>query len=156
MTQPIVILPIALHETDVTALASDARREGYLFVDRLVRERAEDSNRFALDGECFLGARERDALVGIGGLNRVPYAAAREVARLRHLYIRPTWRCRGIASRLVSSLIERALTGSFVTLRLRTDNPDAARLYDGLGFAASVSAQSSHSMQLPLPRLPPK
>src|SRR5262249_14775492 len=53
--------------------------------------------------------------------------------RVRHLYVLAAHRRRGLGERLVTEIIAAA-RGHFHTLRLSTSNPDAARLYERLGF----------------------
>lgn len=117
------------------ALATEARAEGHRFVDRLIAEWANGSNRFDRPGEVLLEAMA-DEVAAIGGLNCDPYPAdGPPVGRLRHVYVRPAFRSRGIGRMLVSALLDRA-GGQFERVRLRTHADGAAKLYLSMGFAA--------------------
>jgi GNAT superfamily N-acetyltransferase len=75
---------------------------------------------------------------------------------VRHLYVWSIHRRRGVGRALVVHVIEAA-RGRFRDLRLRTDNPDAARLYEALGFRpAREWAVWTHALTLgPKPPAPP-
>ncbi len=129
-------------------LAREARAEGYGFLDRLGREWADGSNRFDQPGECLLGLFEGGELVAVGGLNRDPYAVDPGTGRIRHLYVAPKWRRAGLATRLTRELLLRGGLG-FARLRLRTDNPAAAQLYEGLGFTSVDETDATHAWSSP-------
>src|SRR5207237_3226882 len=78
-------------------------------------------------------------LVGVCGLNVDPYAGDARVGRVRHLYVLTPMRRHGVGRQLVTEVI-RAAGGRFDSLRLRTNNPAAARLYEVLGFRAHNGA----------------
>jgi GNAT superfamily N-acetyltransferase len=101
---------------------------------RRMREGWDDgTNRFDGPGEVLYEARVGSRLVGICGLNRDPYAQSPDVGRVRHLYVDPAFRRRGIGRRLVSTIVEHA-GGHFSRLRLRTLRADADQFYLALGF----------------------
>lgn len=129
-------------------LAKVARSEGYRFLDRLDREWADGSNRFDQAGECLLGLFEGGVLVAVGGLNRDPYASDPGTGRVRHLYVRPNWRRAGLATRLIQELLLRGGL-AFERLRLRTENPAAGRLYEGLGFSPTDEPDATHTWSSP-------
>src|SRR5262245_15429634 len=121
-----------LHE-DFSALLADSERAGVGFVRRLADEWASGTNRFARPGEALFGARVGGELVGVCGLNVDPYATLDRDGRVRHLYVRVSHRRLGVGGRLVEAIVDAA-RGRFDRLRLRTSNPEAARLYERLGF----------------------
>ena len=87
-------------------------------------------------------------MVGVCGLNVDPYAAEPRVGRVRHLYVLSEQRRLGVGRRLVSEVIEVA-RGRFDRLRLRTEAPGAAQLYQALGFRPSVGTDDcTHIMTL--------
>jgi GNAT superfamily N-acetyltransferase len=134
---------------DSTAgLAADGERAGSRIVRRLVEDWVSGANRFHRPGEVLLGAWLDGRLVGVCGLNVDPYAAQDRVGRVRHLYVLSAVRRLGVGRRLTTEVIELA-RGRFDTLRLRTNNPDAARLYEALGFRATADvAGATHVMEL--------
>jgi GNAT superfamily N-acetyltransferase len=140
---------LALPSAAFDGLAAEARDEGHGFVDRLADEWTRGTNRFDAPGKLLLGAFEAGALAAIGGLNRDPYTQQPRVARLRHLYVRPAWRRRGIGAALVHALIAVARErDDFACVRLRTHAATAARLYERLGFAAVVEPDATHRLAL--------
>lgn len=115
---------------------------------RLVDEWESGANRFDGPGEALFGARVERILVGVGGLTVDPYAASDRDGRVRHLYVRAPYRRQGIGGRLVEAIVDAA-RGRFDRLRLRTTNPEAARLYERLGFRRRTDvAECTHVMEL--------
>jgi GNAT superfamily N-acetyltransferase len=132
----------------LAALVADGERGGWRFVRRLADEWASGINRFDRPGEALLGARIGADLVGVCGLNVDPYTPLPGVGRVRHLYVLSTHRGLGIGRSLVEAIVEMA-RGRFDTLRLRTHDPDAARLYERVGFRPCAdSPDCTHVMPL--------
>jgi ribosomal protein S18 acetylase RimI-like enzyme len=133
---------------ELAGLLAESEGAGLTFVRRLADEWQSGANRFDRPGEALFGARIGPALVGVGGLNVDPYAAADRVGRVRHLYVTSACRRSGIGRQLVTAIVEAA-RGRFDRLHLRTANPEAARLYERLGFRAIVDAlHCTHVMTL--------
>jgi GNAT superfamily N-acetyltransferase len=134
---------------DVMApLVAESEGEGWRFVRRLADEWAAGSNRFDQPGEALLAAWMADRLVGVCGLNADPYAADPAVGRVRRLYVLRAFRGRGVARRLLQAVIQIA-RGRFRSLRVRTENPAAGRLYCQLGFVPAVGvADCTHMLLL--------
>jgi adenylate kinase family enzyme/GNAT superfamily N-acetyltransferase len=128
-------------------LVAESERAGLRFVRRLAEEWAGGRNRFDRPGETCFGAWVDGRLVGVCGLNVDPYSAGPGVGRVRHLYVLSDLRGHGVGERLVRHVIAAA-RGRFDTLRLRTQNPPAARLYERLGFRRSDGADCTHLMEL--------
>lgn len=132
-------LPIA----GLDELRAEAQAEGYNFIERLANEWQSGMNRFDAPGEMLCGHLENGLLVAAGGLNRDPFADRAEVGRIRRVYVRPAWREKGIGAALMSALIKEARR-SFACVRLRAENPGAARLYERLGFEPIADANATH------------
>jgi GNAT superfamily N-acetyltransferase len=130
---------LELPEEELNALAADSEQAGWRFLRRLSDDWAAGTNRFHQPGEALFAARVDGVLAGVGGLNVDPYAANPRVGRVRRLYVHTAYRRRGIGRRLVEAVIKRA-TGVFDSLRLRTENPEAARFYEALGFQPCADA----------------
>jgi GNAT superfamily N-acetyltransferase len=81
-------------------------------------------------------------VIGVCGLNVDPYAGIPRVGRVRHLYVLTAHRRGGVGRSLVEAVVDAA-GDRFDELRLRTQNPAAARLYERLGFAACTAAAAS-------------
>ena len=97
--------------------------------------------------------RERGALVACGGLSVDPYLStedsANPIGRVRHLYVRPSDRGRGIGRSLLEHILA-AGTRHFPIIRLRT-TPDAARLYERFGFRSVSDDTATHILVTPGP-----
>jgi GNAT superfamily N-acetyltransferase len=119
---------------ELLTLIADSEAQGLRFVRRLADEWADGVNRFDRPGEALFFARDGSTAVGVGGLNIDPYEDDATVGRVRHLYVLSAYRRRGIGERLVTAIVDAA-RGRFQALRLLTSNPDAARLYERMGFA---------------------
>jgi GNAT superfamily N-acetyltransferase len=141
------LVPIEVGAVGFAALQDEARAEGYLFIDRLVEEWQSGANRFDKTGELFLGCLDGGVLVAVGGVQRDPYRTAVDVGRVRRVYVRPAWRGRGIGQELVTLLVERA-RGKFLRLRLRAENPAAARVYERIGFQPVTEEDATHALEL--------
>ena len=122
---------------NVADLLSESERFASRIVPRLVEEWNNGANRFDRPGEVLFGAWADGRLVGVCGLNVDPYAGTERVGRVRHLYVLSTFRRRGVGRKLVTRVIQAA-SGRFDDLHLRTNNVDAARLYETLGFLPCV------------------
>ena len=80
----------------------------------------------------ILVAREEDGIAGCIALRHIDDA----VCEMKRLYIRPHFRGRGIARRLVQSIIDDARARGYASMRLDTlpSMGDAMRLYESFGF----------------------
>jgi GNAT superfamily N-acetyltransferase len=142
--------------TDLTpeqlaAPIAESEAQGLGFVRRLADEWVSGANRFDLTGEALFAVRDAADIVAVGGLNVDPYAADARIGRVRHLYVLTPHRRRGLGARLVTEIIAMA-RGHFHTLRLSTSNPEAARLYERLGFQRRADlARCTHIMDITRP-----
>jgi len=146
MTPPPRLLPLMLPQPGLAALRDAALVEGFGFVERLMRDWDSGANRFAQPGEQLVGAFEGAWLLGFVGLNRDPYLLQAGVGRLRHLYVAPGARGRGVGAALVRHLLRGT---AFHRLRLRTDTAAAAAFYLRLGFHPVADATATHEIHLP-------
>ena len=125
-----------LHELDaklLEPLVSESRAAGISFVERLIREWEDGTNRFDRIGERLLGSFEGDALIGCGGINVDPYANDPTLGRIRHVYVRESHRRRHVGTAIVTALLEGA-GAHFSRVRLKTETTAAVRFYERLGF----------------------
>lgn len=132
---------------ELDPLVAEADADGHLFMRRLRDEWVSGSNRFDRSGEKLMTARVGDRLVGVGGLNRDPYAQAPGIGRLRHLYVARDARCRGVGALLVRAILAGA-DAHFTLIRLRTDSVEAAAFYARLGFQGTNDANATHVMRI--------
>jgi len=136
-------LPPAL----LAELVAEAELAGLRFPCRLVVEWTSGANRFDRPGEALFAARVDGQIVGVCGLNRDPYTAEARVGRVRHLYVLEAHRRHGVGRRLVAAVMAAACS-TFDRLRLRTNNPEAASLYEAMGFSCVGEADCTHALDL--------
>ena len=97
---------------------------------------------FLDDGEALFLAMRGACPVAMGVISADPFLEAGDVGRLRYIYVGRAARGQG----LLHAFIELSLTrgGSrWRRLRLHTDNPVAARVYEGYGFRAVADEHRS-------------
>lgn len=129
-------------------LVAESEQAGYRFVRRLAEEWTSGANRFDRPGEALFAALIDGRVIGICGLNVDPYTATEGVGRVRHLYVLSAYRRLGVGRQLVSRVVEAA-NGRFDKLRLSTQNPAAAQLYERLGFDRRIGATDhTHLLEL--------
>jgi GNAT superfamily N-acetyltransferase len=130
------------------ALVAESESAGYRFVRRLADEWASGANRFDRPGEALFAARVDGRLVGACGLNVDPYTKADGVGRVRHLYVLSAYRRLGVGGQLVGRVVDAA-RGRFGSLRLSTQNPEAAQLYERMGFTRRAGVPDhTHVLEL--------
>lgn len=151
----ISIRKIELPVRGLERLQSEAREEGYEFIDTLVDEWASARNRFDAPGEALCGHLEEGLLVAVGGLNCDPFAGRPDMGRIRRVYVMAAWRNQGIGRALMTALIDQAGT-HFRCVRLRAENAGAARLYESMGFAPIASPDATHILYFDGELLPEK
>jgi GNAT superfamily N-acetyltransferase len=132
----------------LTPLIAESEYEGWRFVRRLADEWAAGTNRFDRPGEALFVARVGGSIIGVCGLNADPYTADEATGRVRRLYVLRAYRGRGAGRQLVRAVVGAA-TGRFQRLRVRTENPEAGRLYQRLGFQRVAGvADCTHTLEL--------
>ncbi len=135
---------------DLEALLVAGEREGFPFLARLARERA--SGDYARSGFLLLGVFTGATPLGVGGITPDPYIDAQrgtsDVGRIRHVYVLPEARRRGVARLLLSSLVVAA-PPVYRRLRLRTLTPSGAALYRVCGFADTDEPDATHTLTRP-------
>jgi GNAT superfamily N-acetyltransferase len=141
----IQIQKIALPVTGMEQLHAEAKEDGYDFIDTLVDEWANGTNRFNGPGEILCGHLEEGVLVAVGGLTIDPFITEPHAGRIRRLYVCSAWRNKGIGRSLVSTLIEEARK-NFRYVRLRAENGSAARLYERMGFTPINNPDATHTL----------
>jgi GNAT superfamily N-acetyltransferase len=131
---------------DFPELIAEAERQGHEFVRRFFANWQAGSERFAGPGEGIFAAYLGHKLVGIAGIAVDPYVKDSNIGRIRHVFVRRAARREGVASALVATCLERGRR--FRAIRLRTRNPDAARIYERFGFAPVDLKDASHIRKL--------
>jgi len=89
------------------------------------------------DGSCVVGAYDGDALIGIVGFVREVRPKTRHKGVVWGMYVKGSYRGRGIGRALMRAVIDRARTCTNlkqVTITVAATQPAAAHLYRSLGF----------------------
>ena len=128
-------------------LSRVAEAEGFRFVTRFADECANGGVQLDSPGEYFCGVFEEGDLVALGGVTPDPYVDDAGVGRVRHVFVRPEFRARGVGRMLVDRLEARA-QNRYTRLRLRTDRAAAAAFYERLGYRAISNDTATHERAL--------
>ncbi|MFI5010722.1 MAG: GNAT family N-acetyltransferase [Hyphomicrobiales bacterium] len=137
------ILPIIGNLPDgFRSLIAEASGQGYEFVERFHTAWLNGDEHCVGPGEGLFAAFVDGRLAGMAAVMADPYARAPNVGRLRHVFVMEAARRKGVAAALVETCLERGRV--FELIRLRTRNPDAARLYQRLGFTPVALEDASH------------
>lgn len=115
-------------------LREEAAAEGYGFIDRLAEELVGGIYAGDADLPVMLAAFREGGLVAIGGLTPDPYDSAPDLARIRHVYVRPAMRREGVGRWLTSALIQQGLAVA-ARLSLRAADARSAAFWEAQGFA---------------------
>lgn len=143
---PALIRPFVPEGPAFETLRSEAKDEGYRFIETLIRRWQDGSDRYSLEGEALLAAFIEGELVAVGGLNRDPYLKD-GTGRIRHVYVRKAWRKSGVGKQLVATLVTMARR-NFPVLRLRASDEAACKFYDEIGFDRFSEDTATHRMPL--------
>ncbi len=125
------------------ALVHESLGEGFGALKRLRENHRNGKNTFRLNGEGLFAVYREDSLAGICGLNCDPYTVEEDVGRLRHLYVRPEFRNKGVGRTLVQT-VEKAASPYFKLLRLYTGSEKASAFYQKLGYQPLQGDHVSH------------
>jgi ribosomal protein S18 acetylase RimI-like enzyme len=128
-------------------LMKASREEGFFFLSRLEHEYLSRQVRFDGAGEMLLGAFQGSAIVGIAGLTRDPYDNDQRTGCVRHVYVLPQCRRRGIGKSLLTD-IERHGKTHFTVLVLRTDTLAAANFYQRIGYEQLAPGETATHRRL--------
>lgn len=128
-------------------LAKESASEGYYIVQRAIDQWNSGVNCFSKPGEVLWGVFLGRKCVAIGGLNADPYADDPKTGRVRRLFVSKEHRRKGIARLLLGRIIRKARK-QFHALRLLTNNPNAAILYESLGFEKIEANKANYEKKL--------
>ena len=130
---------------DFCVLRTEARQEGYLFLERLARQWTSGDMRFDRKDELLLAARKDGVTAGLGGITVDP--ADPDALRMRRFYVRSRFRQCGVGRALALTLLDRARRrGRIVTVNAGTTNAPA--FWQALGFVAHSSQSHTHYLDL--------
>lgn len=119
------------------ALILASTNEGHSFLIKTSKEWKNDLNSFNKKGESFYLAYLQAEVIGCCGVNIDPYTSE-HIGRIRHLYVHPKHRRKGIAKRLLTACIKQSKS-EFNTFRLRTNSiyKESRQFYNHYGFHES-------------------
>ena len=80
----------------------------------------------------FMVAYADGQAIGCAAIRELPH----DVGEVKRMFVRPRWRGRGVARKILTSLEDHALERGFVALRLETGSgqPEAIGLYRSAGY----------------------
>ncbi len=135
---------------DLSPLLDESRTQGFDFLDRLVTDYINQTNRFSASNEALFGVYRDNRMIAIGGLNTDPYLPDLDAGRVRHVYVLSARRNRGIGRTLMARIIGAARQ-HYRLLTLRTLTPEADRFYRALGFQTrpEIASATHHLMLAP-------
>lgn len=129
-------------------MLAESEAAGYRFLRRVAIEWESGANRFSRPGEALLVAELNGRWLGVCGLSTDPYLDDPRIGRVRNVYVLAEFRRNGVGRLLVADAIARAHS-FFDRLRLRGEEPRAARVYESLGFHPCRGiANCTHIMEL--------
>jgi GNAT superfamily N-acetyltransferase len=143
----VALRPLVYSDEAFAPIMAEAEQAGGGFMLRVRDEWLSGAQRFDGPGEFLLGAWDGGLLVGVGGISRDPYDPQPGLGRVRHVYVLQALRGQGIGRALMEALLARARR-DFTTLRLRTRNPEAAALYERIGFEPRTADDETHRLTL--------
>ncbi len=120
-----------LNIKEIQYILSSAIDEGYNHIKRLIDDYQSNRNCFNALGEKLIGYKIDDLFVAICGLN--VEQGNNSFARIRRLYVLPTYRNQGIGSKLVEHLINHAVD-YFTGVTVNLGNLPVENFYYRLGF----------------------
>ncbi|MDN4525146.1 GNAT family N-acetyltransferase [Fictibacillus fluitans] len=124
----------SLNELNITDLVEESKKEGFRFLEWLVRDYIEGKNAFDKPGESLWGIIDPGGqCVAIGGLNQDPFANDPSIGRIRRFYVAHDYRRIGIGTLLLKSIVKEAHK-HFHTLVLHTDTVRGDHFYTSYGF----------------------
>jgi GNAT superfamily N-acetyltransferase len=119
---------------DWKQLVKESKEEGFRFLERLVVEYENGTNKFNKTGESLYGVFNKEVeLVAIGGLNIDPFSNEKCIGRLRRFYVSRGYRRNGLGKLLLHRIICDAQK-HYQVLVLHTDTEQAGQFYISQGF----------------------
>src|SRR4051812_9495841 len=94
---------------DLTNLIIESKKEGFLFLERLINDYKNGTNTFSKPGEFLYGVfNQEGSVIAIGGINKDPFSTNKQIGRLRRFYVSKDYRRKGIGRSLVTRILKDA------------------------------------------------
>ncbi|MDP1442176.1 GNAT family N-acetyltransferase [Priestia megaterium] len=134
---------------DLTNLIIESKKEGFLFLERLINDYKNGTNIFSKPGEFLYGVfNQEGSVIAIGGINKDPFSPNERIGRLRRFYVSRDYRRKGVGRSLVTRILKDA-SEHYEIIVLYTDTEHANKFYTSLGFIKDNSvSKSTHSLNL--------
>jgi GNAT superfamily N-acetyltransferase len=138
-----------LSPEEITEILLESKKEGFRFVERLLKDYLDGTNKFNKTGEALYGIYNKEkVLLAVGGLNIDPFSNETSVGRVRRFYVKKEYRQNGLGKLLLQQIITEAKV-HFQVLVLHTDTEQAAQFYQRLGFTKrNLYQNSTHYLYL--------
>ncbi|MEH7342385.1 GNAT family N-acetyltransferase [Bacillus sp. JJ1532] len=138
-----------LETLEISHLVEESKAAGFRFLEKLVDDYQDGTNRFNKHGESLYGVyNEQGVLIAIGGLNIDPYSNNPKIGRLRRFYVASDFRRSAVGSLLLSKIILEAKY-YYEGLVLHTDTDQADLFYTAFGFSKTCDyPNSTHYINL--------
>jgi GNAT superfamily N-acetyltransferase len=126
----------------LSALIAEAQASGIDWITDF--EEAWQARPYIDAGEALFLAFDRDRPVAMAVISADPHVASADTGRLRYIYVAAAARGRGLLRVFVELCLSHG-AARWRRLRLHTDNPVAARIYESYGFVpAGNEIRSTH------------
>jgi GNAT superfamily N-acetyltransferase len=137
-----------LSRTKIDTLVIESQNEGFHFLNRLVKDYENGTNKFDKPGEALYSIFDvNDKLIAIGGINVDPFSKENGIGRLRRFYVGKAYRRKGLGRILVQRIINH--TATFRVIVLNTDTEQGDLFYKSLGFEKEpLYSNSTHYLKL--------
>ncbi|MBE5101653.1 MULTISPECIES: GNAT family N-acetyltransferase [Priestia] len=134
---------------DLANLIIESKKEGFLFLERLIKDYKSGTNTFSKPGEFLYGVfNQEGSVIAIGGINKDPFSTNERIGRLRRFYVSKGYRRKGVGKSLVTRILKDA-SEHYEHIVLYTDTEHADMFYSSLGFIKDNSfSKSTHSLNL--------
>ncbi|MBY6054753.1 GNAT family N-acetyltransferase [Cytobacillus firmus] len=139
----------SLFYIDLAHLVKESKEEGFRFLERLVNDYEDGTNKFNKPGESLYGLFNKEGvLIAIGGLNIDPFSNEEKVGRLRRFYVSKDYRRNGLGKHLLNQIIYDA-KNYYKVLVLHTDTEQGDSFYISFGFSkGNLYPNSTHYLNL--------
>ncbi|WNS76255.1 GNAT family N-acetyltransferase [Bacillus sp. DTU_2020_1000418_1_SI_GHA_SEK_038] len=127
----------------ISHLVQESKAAGFRFLEKLVNDYQNGTNRFNKHGESLLGVyNKQGVLIAIGGLNNDPYSNDPKIGRLRRFYVASNFRRSGVGTLLLNKIMLEAKK-YYEGLVLHTDTVQGDLFYTAFGFSKTCDYPNS-------------